>query len=90
MKEMKYYLVEITTYMDETKDAYGTYPYDTKDLAIANFHSKMGGAMKNENYATELLTVFDSYGKVIKTEYFERPIPEPEPEETETPEGENQ
>ena len=80
MRETKYYLVEVTTYMDGTKDAYGVYPYDTKDLAVANFHSKMGGAMKNENYATELLTVLSGEGSVVKTEFFERPIPTPDPE----------
>ena len=41
--------------------------------AIANFHSKMGGAMKNEKYASELLMVVTSIGTVIKSEYWVRP-----------------
>ena len=82
---MKYYLVEITTYMDETPDAKGVYEYDDKDLAIANFHSKMGGAMKNENYASEYLRAFypASEGKPdqeLRVGYWKRPVVQPEPE----------
>ena len=72
---MKYYLVEITTYMDETTpDAKGIYSYDSETDAVANFHSKMGGAMKNANYASELVQVISGSGQVIKTEYWVRPI----------------
>lgn len=79
---MKYYLIEVTTYVDETPDAKGIYSYDTETEAVANFHSKMGGAMKNANYASELVQVISGTGKVIKTEFWARPIevtPEPEP-----------
>lgn len=84
---MKYYLIEITTYVDGTADAKGIYSYDSETDAVANFHSKMGGAMKNANYASELVQVISGSGKVIKpAEYWVRPIevtPEPvvEPEE---------
>ena len=71
---MKYYLIEITTYVDDTPDSKGVYEYDDKDLAIANFHSKMGGAMKNDNYASELVQVISGSGQVIKTEYWVRPV----------------
>lgn len=71
---MKYYLIEITTYVDETPDAKGIYSYDTETDAVANFHSKMGGAMKNANYASELVQVISGTGKVIKTEFWARPI----------------
>ena len=85
---MKYYLTEITTYNNGTADAAGVYAYDDKDLAVANFHSKMGGAMKNANYASELLVVLSETGETIKREYWVRPVPTPEPEPTpeETPE----
>ena len=84
---MKYYLIEITTYVDETADAKGIYSYDSETDAVANFHSKLGAAMKNSNYASELVQVISGSGKVIKpAEYWVRPIevtPEPvvEPEE---------
>lgn len=71
---MKYYLIEITTYVDDTPDSKGVYEYDDKDLAIANFHSKMGGAMKNDNYASELVQVISGSGQVVKTEYWVRPV----------------
>ena len=54
---MKYYVMEITTYNDGTAEAKGVYAYDTQDEAIANYHSKMGGAMKNAKYESELITV---------------------------------
>ena len=82
---MKYYLIEITTYMDETPDAKGIYSYDTETDAVANFHSKMGGAMKNENYASEYLRAFypaseNEPDKELRVGYWKRPIvvtPEP-------------
>ena len=75
-----FYLVEITTYLNGTPDAKGIYSYDTETDAVANFHSKMGGAMKNNNYASELVQVISGSGQVIKTEYWVRPVVQPEPE----------
>jgi len=81
---MKYYLIEITTYMDETPDAKGVYEYDNETDAIANFHSKMGGAMKNENYASEYLRAFypaseKEPDKELRVGYWKRPVVQPEP-----------
>lgn len=75
-----FYLVEVTEYMNETPSAKAVYSYESQDEAIARFHQKMGGAMLNENYATELLVVMNSTGKTVKTEYYARPVPAPEPE----------
>lgn len=79
------YLIEITNYNDGTAVSKGIYEYATKMEAVANFHSKMGGAMKNEKYASELLIVVTNTGAVVKNEYWVRPIekPEPTPEEPE-------
>ena len=82
---MKYYLVEITTYVDETPDSKGVYEYDNETDAIATFHSKMGGAMKNENYASEYLRAFypASEGKPdqeLRVAYWKRPVAQLEPE----------
>ncbi len=79
------YLIEVTNYNDGTPVATGMYPYETEMEAIANFHSKMGGAMKNEKYASELLMVVTNTGAVVKSEYWVRPIETPEP--TPEPEG---
>lgn len=79
---MKYYLIEITTYVDGSPEGKGMYAYDTETDAVANFHSKMGGAMKNDNYATELLIVVNENGGIVKDEQFIRESEEePEPEE---------
>lgn len=77
-----YYLMEVTTYVDETPKSKGLYEYEDEISALAKFHQKLGGAMANENYATELVLVVAENGVVIATEYFERPA---EPEEGEDP-----
>lgn len=80
---MKYYLVEITTYTNGSPDAKGIYEYSTRDSAVASFHKKLGGAMDNVNYATELLTVIASNGSIVISEYYARPVAEPTPEPSE-------
>lgn len=68
----KYYIIEITKYVDGTADGKAIYSYDSELEALATFYSKMGGAMKNTNYAFELLQVINEYGVVIESKYFER------------------
>lgn len=80
-----FYLIEITSYMDKDKVDTGIYSYTDRTLAIANFHSKMGGAMKNTNFKTEMLMVIDGKGGLQTCDYWEREI---EPEEAEFPEKE--
>lgn len=75
---MKYYLIEITKYTDDTKDAYGVYAKDTETEAVQLFHQKLSGAMKAENVAFELCQVINDYGVVIKTEYYENVTPSEE------------
>lgn len=67
-----YYLVEITTYNNGTSDAHAVYAYDNEDGAVAAFHQKMSGAMRNENYASELCIVFDSFGAMHRSEHWVR------------------
>ena len=67
---MKYYLIEIST-GDEKIAGKAIYEYDNEQTAIANFHSKLGTAMKSELYHTELVIVIDDKSNVIKTETFE-------------------
>lgn len=80
-----FHLVEITSYADSTPPAKGVYDYETEIETLAKFHKKLGGAMDNENYATELVVVMDEKGNIIAKDYFARHIepqvtPEPEPE----------
>lgn len=71
---MAYYLLEVTTYTDETPKAKGIYEYEDEISALAKFHQKLGGAMANEKFATELVQVVAGNGVVVATEYFERPV----------------
>jgi hypothetical protein len=77
----KYYVIEVTKYVDGTADSKAIYAYDNETEAVATFHQKMGGAMKNINYTFELVQVINDYGVVIESKYFER---KKETEETET------
>ena len=85
---MKYFVTEFTKTVEKIEKA--IYEYDDMNLAVANFHSKMGSAMKNENYLAETLLVVNEIGEVLRSEYFARPVvePEPEPEVESEPEGE--
>lgn len=82
---MKFYVVEITTYNDGTKDAKGVYEYEDEAKAMASYHKKMGGAMDTEKYETELIIVSNSIGGILKVDYFNR---HPQPETTEASESE--
>ena len=77
----KYYVIEITKYVDGAADSKAIYAYDDETEAVATFHQKMGGAMKNANFAFELVQVINEYGVVIESKYFERKT---KTEETET------
>lgn len=65
-----FYLIEITTKADKVEK--GIYQYDTRDDAVANFHTKMGGAMKNANYLAEMLMVIDERGGVVIYDYYQK------------------
>lgn len=75
---MKYYVIELST-EDSGKTVPGTYPYDTLDDALASYHNKMGGVMKNKTYAAELIMVINSDGGVHVTDKWIRPVEPKEP-----------
>ena len=75
---MKYYLIEITT--KENKVEKAIYEYSSNTEAVANFHSKLGGAMKNADYLAEMLQVIDERGGVVIYDYYAKQTAEPEPE----------
>lgn len=64
-----FYLVEVST--GDTKiTAKAIYTFATETEAIANFHSKLGAAMKSDLFDTELCIVIDENGTVIKREKY--------------------
>lgn len=67
-----FYLIEITTYNNGTKDAFGVYAHETEDSATSAFHQKLAGAMRNETYQTEMCLVLDANGVVRKFEKWTR------------------
>ena len=60
-----YYLIEIST-GDAKVAGKAIYTYTNENDVIANFHSKLGVAMKSELYNTELLMAIDDNGKVLE------------------------
>lgn len=62
-----FYLIEIST-GDAKIAARSIYTYDNEKEAIANFHTKLGIAMKSDLYTTDLCMVIDENGSVIKRE----------------------
>lgn len=69
-----YYLIEITTKADKTEK--GVYGYEDLNDAIANFHTKLGGAMKNDIYLAEMLMVIDERGAVQISDFYARSVEE--------------
>lgn len=69
---MKFYVIEITTYVDGSKDSYGIYPFEDKTLALASYHQKMSSAMKNENYKTEQILIVNSANGIEAIDMFDR------------------
>ena len=74
---MKYFLIEIAEGDAKIKGK-GIYEYNSRNEAIASFHSKMGVAMKSELYTREQLLVIDEGNSVIKSEIFIRVVEEDE------------
>lgn len=60
---MLYYLLEISK-GDEKVAGSAVYTYNSKKEAIANYHSKLGTAMKSPLYTSELVMVVDENGGV--------------------------
>ena len=70
---MKYYVIEISEGDSKIKGK-GIHEYNSKNEAIASFHSKMGVAMKSELYTKEQLMVVDSENCQIISEVFDRDL----------------
>ena len=77
-------LIEVKT--TETEDVTVS-KYDSNYLVSANFHSKLGAAMKNEAVTVEVLKGVDGNGAELEHRSWIRPVevPEPQPEPEPTP-----
>lgn len=64
-----FYLIEIAT-GDAKITARSIFTYDNEKDAIANFHARLGTAMKSDLYTTDLCMVIDENGSVIKREKY--------------------
>lgn len=69
----KYYVIEISE-GDEKIKGKSIYEYDKKIDAMANFHSKLGAAMKSDLYTSEQIIVVDSNNDIIRVEKFTREV----------------
>jgi hypothetical protein len=84
----RYYICEAVQYIEPVNgksEKFAMVGRDTENEALIVYHDKMSAARKDENVAIEIVHVMDEKGGDIKTDCFEREIPQPEPEE-ETPE----
>jgi len=68
---MKFYLIEIAE-GDSKISGKAIYEYATRDEAIANFHSKLGSAMKSELYTSEQILVLNSENGIEASEKWVR------------------
>lgn len=76
-----YYVIEITTYTNKETVDKAIYSYGTQLEALGAFHKKMGGAMTNDTFKTEMLTVIAENGATLAHDYFVRPVEEVATEE---------
>lgn len=78
---MRFYVLAIQ-YNREKEAENRTVPkaYDTKDDAIAEWHSQLAKDMKNDTLGWSLCMVIDVFGNVIAKERWTRAV-EPTPEE---------
>lgn len=65
----KYFLMEVSD-GDPSIAGVGVYKYDTLNEATANFHTKLGNAMKSDKFTYEMVTIVNSYGKLLMSEVY--------------------
>lgn len=82
---MRFYLVEVTQYVEPVNDKMEKFSmngYDTEREAKAFFHQKLFNALRDDNVAKEVVSLMDDRGvMIINPEVYEKPVePTPEPE----------
>lgn len=84
----RYYICEAVQYIEPVNgksEKFAMVARETENDAMIVYLDKMSAARKDDNVGIEIVHVMDEKGGDIKTDCFEREIPQPEPEE-ETPE----
>lgn len=84
----RYYICEAVQYIEPVNgksEKFAMVARDTENEAMIVYLDKMAAARKDSNVVIEIVHIMDEKGGDIKTDCFEREIPQPEPEE-ETPE----
>ena len=82
----RYYICEAVQYIEPVNgksEKFAMVARDTENEAMIVYLDKMAAARKDDNVAIEIVHVMDEKGGNIKTDCFEREIPQPEPEEEE-------
>lgn len=67
---MKYFLIELSEIGGKIEK--GVYEYATKREAMASYHGKMSGAMKNDNYESESVIIVDSSNVIVEKDQYVR------------------
>ena len=72
---MKHYVIEIATGDSKIagKSIYeheADTPEESKKMAVASYHSKMGSAMKSDLFTSEMVMVIDEFGGVVISDYY--------------------
>lgn len=82
----RYYICEVVQYIEPVNgksEKFAMVARETENDAMIVYLDKMSAARKDDNIAIEIVHVMDEKGGDIKTDCFEREIPQPEPEEEE-------
>lgn len=66
---MKYYVIVINNDKDKS-----VYDFESLDLALSTYHSKMATAMKSEDTLSMLVVVVNSVGAILKNDYYKRGV----------------
>lgn len=82
---MKFYVIEISEGDSKIKGK-SIYEYSTLNEALANFHSKLGTAMKSDLYTSEQIFVINSQNGIHTQEIYVKDVVEEVVENTVTTE----
>ena len=82
---MKFYVIEISEGDSKIKGK-SIYEYSTLNEALANFHSKLGTAMKSDLYTSEQIFVINSQNGIHAQEIYVKDVVEKVVENTVTTE----
>ena len=77
---MNYYVVRVKLLLDGTTKKSELMEYDTRQEAVAKFHSNLGTDMADDTLAGSMCVVLNGHGGTEIKDFWERPV-DPDPEE---------